>query len=66
MGFRKLALAAALAASAPMTWSTTSGEPTGVWEAALEGPALRFVVGELARGVGNARTVSPFEAVALP
>lgn len=63
------------------------GEPTGVWEAALEGPTLRFVVvdprtetgwyfsgevrgrriaGELARGVGNARTVSPFEAVALP
>jgi SAM-dependent methyltransferase len=63
------------------------GAPTGIWEATLEGPALRFVVvdprtetgwyfsgevrgrrivGELARGVGNARTVSPFEALALP
>jgi SAM-dependent methyltransferase len=63
------------------------GEPTGIWEATLEGPALRFVVvdprtqagwyfsgevrgrrivGELARDVGKARTVSPFEALALP
>jgi SAM-dependent methyltransferase len=63
------------------------GEPTGVWEATLEGPALRFVVvdprtetgwyfsgdvrgrrivGELARDVGKTRTVSSFEALALP